>query len=191
MGERHRKQRTWEDAYMGLPIKKKDSIQTERLELKPYSQQDSEKLVGLITNYEISRTFMVPDFETTDQASAFVNKLISFSWVEDTQHLEYGIYLDDNLIGFINDCGIQDNEIEIGYVIHPAYQGQGYATEAVKVIIEELREMGFQKITAGFFVENTASRRVMEKCGMKQSDFTDEEEYRGILHKCQYFEICF
>lgn len=176
---------------MGLPIKKKESIQTERLELKPYSQQDSEKLVGLITNYEISRTFMVPDFETTDQASAFVNKLISFSWVEDTQHLEYGIYLDDNLIGFINDCGIQDNEIEIGYVIHPAYQGQGYATEAVKVIIEELREMGFQKITAGFFVENTASRRVMEKCGMKQSDFTDEEEYRGILHKCQYFEICF
>lgn len=96
-----------------------------------------------------------------------------------------------SVIGFINDCGIQDNEIEIGYVIHPAYQGQGYATEAVKVIIEELREMGFQKITAGFFVENTASRRVMEKCGMKQSDFTDEEEYRGILHKCQYFEICF
>lgn len=176
---------------MGLPIKKKASIQTERLKLKPYSQQDSEQLVGLITNREISRTFMVPDFETADQASALVKRLISFSRLEDTQHLEYGIYLDDNLIGFINDCGMEDNEIEIGYVIHPDYQGQGYATEAVKVVIDELREMGFRKITAGFFAENTASRRVMEKCGMKQSDFTDEEEYRGILHKCQYFEICF
>lgn len=176
---------------MGLAIRKKAFIQTERLTLKPYSEQDAEPLVGLITNREISKTFMMPDFETAEPAAALVNKLISFSQVNDTQHLEYGIYLDNHLIGFINDCGIEDNEIEIGYVIHPDHQGRGYATEAVKAVIEELRGMGFRKITAGFFAENTASRRVMEKCGMKQSDYTVEEEYRGTIHKCRFYQICF
>lgn len=176
---------------MKLPIQKTASIQTERLTLKPYSGQDVEPLVNLITNREIAKTFMVPDFETAEQAVALANKLISFSQVDGTQHLEYGIYLDGRLIGFINDCGIEENEIEIGYVIHPDHQGKGYATEAVKAVIGELREMGFRKITAGFFTENTASRRVMEKCGMKPSDFSEDEEYRGVLHKCLYYEIYF
>ena len=51
---------------------------------------------------------------------------------------------------FINDCGIKGEEIEIGYVIHPDHQGHGYATEAVRAIICELREMGFRKVIAGY-----------------------------------------
>ena len=48
--------------------------------------------------------------------------------------------------------------------------------------------MGFRKVKAGYFEENVASRRVMEKCGMKQLSYTDEIEYRGIVHKCFYYE---
>lgn len=48
--------------------------------------------------------------------------------------------------------------------------------------------MGFRKVKAGYFEENEASRRVMEKCGMKQLSYTDEIEYRGITHKCLYYE---
>ncbi|MGM9590932.1 MAG: GNAT family N-acetyltransferase [Faecousia sp.] len=176
---------------MGLTIRKSALIQTERLTLRPYSEQDLEQLTALLTNREITKTFMVPDFVTREQAMKLAKKLISFSRLEDTMHLEYGIYLNHRLIGFVNDCGMEDREIEIGYVIHPDHQGHGYGTEAVKAVIEELREMGFQKVKAGFFMENTASRRVMEKCGMKQIDFYDEQEYQGALHKCLYYEICF
>lgn len=62
---------------------------------------------------------------------------------------------------------------------------------AVLAIVEELREMGFRKVMAGFFEENTASRRVMEKSGMQLNDLVEEEEYRGIIHKCYYCEINF
>ncbi len=31
----------------------------------------------------------------------------------------------------------------------------------------------------------------MEKCGMKQTSVTDEEEYRGKIHLCRYCEIVF
>ncbi|MCI5918955.1 MAG: GNAT family N-acetyltransferase [Roseburia sp.] len=174
-----------------MQIKKKEQIKTERLVIRPYLLQDVDGLVNLLTNSEITKTFMVPEFDSLEQAENLAKKLVSFSQVEDTGHLEYGIYLDGKIIGFINDCGIEEEEIEIGYVIHPDYQGHGYATEAVKAILLELQEMGFQKVTAGYFSENKASYHVMKKCGMTQTEYTDEEEYRGERHLCRYCEIHF
>lgn len=174
---------------MTLPIKKKTIIKTKRLTMKPYTKEDVDGLVELLTNQEITKTFMVPEFESTEQAENLAKKLVAFSQVEDTKHLEYGIYLDGKLIGFVNDCGANEDEIEIGYVIHPDYHGQGYATEAVQAIFGELREMGFHKVIAGFFEENLASCHVMEKCGMRPNGVTEEEEYRGKCHVCHYYEI--
>lgn len=176
---------------MGLPIQKKASIRTERLELKPYSPADRERMIELLTNAEIAKTFMLPDFEKRERSAALAEKIIGFSRIGDTAHLEYGIYLDGRLIGFVNDCGIEGEEIEIGYVVHPDFHGKGYATEAVGAVLQELRGMGFRRVIAGYFVENTASRRVMEKCGMRPSSMTEEIEYRGAVHRCGYCEICF
>lgn len=174
---------------MKLPIKKKKMIITERLTLHPTSEQDIEGLVSLLTNEEITKTFMVPKYETDEEYAALARKLVEFSRIEDTVHLEYGIYLQGKIIGFINDCGIDEDTIEIGYVIHPDYKGNGYATEAVKAVIEDLRDMGFRKVKAGYFEENPASCRVMEKSGMHKTDEEDEEEYRGTVHRCLYCEI--
>ena len=171
-----------------MTLNKKASIQTQRLTLQVISEKDTEQLVQLLTNNEITKTFMVPDFKTTEQVTALAETLISFSQIEDVEHLAYGIYADNRLIGFINDCGMENDTIEIGYVIHSDYQGKGYATEVVHMMIKELLKMGFRKVKAGYFEENMASRRVMEKCGMKQLSYTDEIEYRGIVHKCFYYE---
>ena len=109
---------------MTLKLNKKASIQTQRLTLHVISEKDTEQLVQLLTNNEITKTFMVPDFKTTEQVTALAETFISFSQIEDVEHLAYGIYADDRLIGFINDCGMENDTIEIGYVIHPDYQGR-------------------------------------------------------------------
>lgn len=70
---------------------------------------------------------------------------------------------------------------EIGYMIHPSHAGQGYATEAITAIIEamwtrfpspsnlsEPREEGeteFDYVEGCINVNNTASQRILEKCG--------------------------
>jgi ribosomal-protein-alanine N-acetyltransferase len=58
-------------------------------------------------------------------------------------------------------------EVEVGYVLKPAYWGQGFATEitqaALQVGFEQLR---LERIIAIAQASNAASRRVMEKCGM-------------------------
>lgn len=45
------------------------------------------------------------------------------------------------------------------------------------------------EIRADFFEENQASRRVMEKSGMKQIPYTTHMEYRGKRHHCIYYAV--
>ena len=72
---------------MARPIKKKAMIQTERLTLKPYSAQDADELLDILTMPEVTDTFMVPKMESRRCLEELVQKLISFSQVEDDKHL--------------------------------------------------------------------------------------------------------
>ncbi|MGF1675364.1 MAG: GNAT family N-acetyltransferase [Rivularia sp. (in: cyanobacteria)] len=73
----------------------------------------------------------------------------------------------------IGNCGIRkhnfkSSEAELGYEISPNYWGKGYATEAASTILK----FGFEKlklyrIWSHCIAENTASRKVLEKVGMK------------------------
>jgi RimJ/RimL family protein N-acetyltransferase len=76
---------------------------------------------------------------------------------------------------------------EIGWLLHPDYQGHGYATEAAQVLLKYLfAEHQLHRITSGCDPRNTASIRLMERLGMrceghlKQSKFmkdTWQDEY--------------
>jgi len=167
----------------------KKPIYTKRLVIKQYEDSDFDVLTDICMNKEIQKTFMIPHYETREEYEALANRIISFGRPEDTKHLEYGIYYGDKLIGFLNDCGFNEEEIEIGYVIHPDYKGRGFATEALEAVLKQLEEMGFKKAKAAYFEENIASSRVMEKCGMKLNGMTEEIQYRDVTHKCIYMEI--
>lgn len=167
--------------------KKQDRLHTERLTLRAFEERDRTQMVSILLNEEIKKTYMIPDFDDPKQAETLFEKLMKFSHSDD--HFEYGVYFQDTLIGFVNDCLIQDSMIEIGYVITPDYQGQGFATEAVQGCISELFRMGFTHVRAGFFEENIASCRVMQKCGMHKIDLEEDIEYKGVVHHCLYYEI--
>jgi ribosomal-protein-alanine N-acetyltransferase len=56
---------------------------------------------------------------------------------------------------------------EIGYVLNPAYHGRGYATEAASAVIRYgFETLGLNRIEGRYMVENIASRKVMEHCGL-------------------------
>lgn len=178
-----------ENRAMSRQILKKEHIITDRLTLGPYRKEDRERLTEMLRNPEITATFMVPDYSEEVQFYTLADKLIEFSQIKDTAHLEYGVYLDGYMIGFVNDCGYDDEAIELGYVIDPAFKGRGFATEAVNAVISELHEMGFKKVVASFFEGNIGSRTVMEKCGMHLNGNSDYEEYRGKKYKCYECEM--
>lgn len=70
----------------------------------------------------------------------------------------------------IGTCGFTDispehGSCEIGYVLHPAYWGRGYATEALGAILSFAGELGLHRVEARLLPQNTASIRVVEKNG--------------------------
>ena len=74
---------------------------------------------------------------------------------------------DGNVIGDLCFKGPpQQDEVEIGYGISPAWQGQGYATEAVKAAMDwAFVQTGVTFVTAETEADNGASQRVLEKIG--------------------------
>ena len=167
--------------------KKREKLQTQQLVLKPFEECDRQPMVEILFDKEIKKTYMLPDFTERKQAEPLFERLMASS--KSDERFLYGIYFEGAPVGFVNDCEIKDDAIEIGYVITPAHQGKGFATEAVKACIEELFRMGFAHIRAGFFEGNVASCRVMEKCGMHRIELEEDIEYKGVLHHCLYYEI--
>lgn len=162
-------------------------IRTKRLMIQPYRDSDCAAMVKLLCNEHIKKPFMIPDFTTVQEAEELFYKFKEWSYEE--KRYERGIYLDGELIGFVNDVEAENDWIELGYVIHPKHENRGYATEVLRAVITDLFAKGYREIRAGAFQENTASCRVMEKCGMQRIEKTAEVEYRGILHHCVYYAV--
>ena len=95
------------------------------------------------------------------------------------------------LIGILTCFDEREDSCEIGYGIGSAYWGHGYATEAVGRFLEYLFcERGFRTVCASYFDGNDASRRVMEKCGMTYSRFSEKElTYHGVERDLTYYSI--
>jgi RimJ/RimL family protein N-acetyltransferase len=162
-------------------------LTTKRLIIKSYTDDDEARMVELLTNDKIKEGFMIPDFSSREEAVRMFKKLQKISY--SPEHYEYGIYLQDDLIGFVNDVEIEDGAIEIGYVIHPDYHNQGYATEMLTAVIQDLFQKGYHEVIAAAFESNPASFRVMEKSGMKRIKKTEEIFYHGQNHPCIFYSI--
>ncbi len=73
---------------------------------------------------------------------------------------------------------------EIGYGIQNEFQGQGYATEAVRLALQwAFRHPEVKAVEAETNPGNTASQRVLEKCGFHPMGILGEEGPRFIRYK--------
>ena len=156
------------------------------LVLKQFTEEDAPAAIRILMNEQVKKTYMLPDL-TEESADALFCRLRQLSRQPD--HYIRGIYINDTLVGFLNDTEIVDATIELGWVVHPDYQNRGYATEAVKTAIRELFSMGYREVVAGAFAQNPASIRVMEKSGMHRLEKTEEIDYRGERHHCVFYGI--
>jgi Acetyltransferases, including N-acetylases of ribosomal proteins len=75
---------------------------------------------------------------------------------------------------FIGYCGLNvdgngsSDEPELAYELLRAAHGCGYATEAGRAVVTWADEAGYQRLWAGVWDWNVASRRVLEKLGFRE-----------------------
>jgi len=94
-------------------------------------------------------------------------------------HLCLAIVLKDGG-GFIGWCGLDHRDRSrphpvLFYLLNAGYRGKGLATEAAAAVLGyAFRELGLAQVDAGAAFDNSGSRRVMEKVGMRYVGLNDE-----------------
>lgn len=142
-------------------------IETERLIITDLCA-DMAQVICDNSQDEDNRRF-VPDevFETAEEAGEAVAYLMSQYETEDGPLLYPVLKKTGENIGYVQLCPVEEGW-EIGYHIAKRYTGNGYAAEAVAAFLPVMaKKKGLSQIYGICLRENTASERVMEKCGFK------------------------
>ncbi|HET9408377.1 MAG TPA: GNAT family protein [Candidatus Sulfotelmatobacter sp.] len=144
------------------------TLETERLRLRPYREDDVFELLPLIGAREVAATTLrIPHPYTEQDARDF----IASTQAADAHDVRRAITLrnDGRLIGGIGlHLHPTHHHAELGYWLGIPYWGHGYATEAAG----EMLRFGFEnvrlnRIFASHFSNNPASRNVLRKLGMR------------------------
>ena len=145
------------------------NIKTSRLTIKTFSL-DMAQSVYENSQDDDTRRF-VPDevYESAEEAREAIEFLISRYDSTDGPFVYPIIINDSKNIGYIQLCQIDDGSWEIGYHIAKQFTGHGYATEAVKAFLPAMaKKLNIKEVYGICLAENTASVRVLEKCGFVQ-----------------------
>ncbi len=111
-----------------------------------------------------------------------VDRAFPKQWIEknnSSAERVYGIFSDNVIIGNIGIHMNDQNELEIGYWVNPAFTGKGIASLAVKELINSVRSVYPQySIFAECLPDNGGSLRVLEKTGFVVSNKPGKRENR-------------
>jgi RimJ/RimL family protein N-acetyltransferase len=153
-------------------------MQTERLELSPWGEDDIEGLRALATDPEVVRYISNGVPWPEERVREFFER-------QRRLYAERGYCMwrlsagGGEAIGF---CGIQPlaetGEIEIGWWLAKEYWGRGLATEAARCALSDAFErVGLHRVVAIAMEANRASTRIMEKLGMR---YEKRMQHRGV-----------
>jgi len=154
-------------------------IETSRLVITDF-RSDMAKAVHLGSLDEDTQRFL-PDevFETETIAADVIADLMEcYSGTEGP--FVHPIMADGMYAGYVQLVPIE-NGWEIGYHIVKDMTGRGYATEAVQAFLPVMMaRLGLTQVAGICDAENTASIRVLEKCGFARV-FEGEAVYHGEM----------
>lgn len=151
-------------------IKNLRYIESERLYLRRLDRRDSEDMYEYAKLPEVTKYLLWSPHPSLNYTRDYINSVQRF--YRNGEYFDYAVILQSER-KMIGTCGFtkidkNNNSAEAGYVINPAYHGKGYATEALLALMRfGINDMGINRIEARYMVGNDASRRVMERCGMK------------------------
>jgi len=124
--------------------------------------------------------------ENNEDLQAAYKEMLEGSLTYPDQREWYALWIvelkDGTVVGDLCFKGLINGVAEIGYGISEKHQNRGYATEAVEAVVKwALKQSGVTRIEAETEPDNTASRRVLEKCGFIPTGTIGEEGPRFTL----------
>ena len=142
-------------------------IETERMILRPWQEQDAEDLYTYASDPEVGPPAGWPPHTSVENSREIIKNVLS-------KPETYAVCLKDGTpIGSIGlhlngstDMTDRDDECELGYWIGKLYWGQGLIPEASRALLRyAFEELGMRAVWCGYYDGNEKSRKVQTKLG--------------------------
>ena len=143
-------------------------METERLILRPWREDDAENLFAFAKNPAVGPIAGWPPHTSVENSREIIRNILA---VNET----YAVCLktDNKAIGSIglmigrqSNLDLPETEGEIGYWIGVPFWGMGLIPEATKELIRHaFVDLNLETLWCGYFEGNAKSKRVQEKCG--------------------------
>ena len=148
-------------------------LQTQRLVLRRFTEDDSANLVELDGDPEVMRFINggrpTPRTEIESEVlPAFLDYYERYRGYGFWAAIEKSTGLFVGWFHFRPAERSPPGEVELGYRLRRSAWGKGYATEGSRALVDKgFAELGVERVVASTMVVNVASRRVMEKAGLR------------------------
>jgi ribosomal-protein-alanine N-acetyltransferase len=164
-------------------------LETNRLILRPLTTVDAEVAFVWCGDLKVNRYMPYPlytDVENVRKWLATVeqnNNSFEFGFV----NKEIGVLIGSGGIGPNED----NTQWEVGYNLRADYWNKGYATEAAKCMIEFAnREFNIHNFGANHAIDNPASGKVLEHCGMHFDHYGEYTRFDGSeTFKAKFYKM--
>lgn len=150
-------------------------ITTKRLLLRPFLESDGEALFQYLSLEEVVKYEPYPVYSLVDAMQEAKERSTNPAFLavclQSTNQLIGNIY-------FALDGPKHLKTYTLGYVFHPAFHNQGYATEAAQAVLEYgFQTLGLHRIVAYCHQENVRSWKLLERLNMRREAAMKENIY--------------
>ena len=163
------------------------SLETQRLLLRSVNQNDLSDIHETVSDPEVA---VSTGFHVSENLEASVKRMLEY--MDDNETLALVLKENNKMVGTVSlqkrDWTMYpiDRKLkgrELGFDLNRNYWGRGLMPEAVRAVVSYcFSELQYDFLTAGYFLGNHKSERVIEKCGF-QFLFEAEHENPGIWKK--------
>jgi RimJ/RimL family protein N-acetyltransferase len=156
-------------------------LRTERLELRPFLDDDLDALFAMQSDEAMTR-YLYWGPRSRDEVREQLERIRGMTAIDeegDAIRLAAVLSGPATVIGDISlrRTSREHAQGELGYVLHPAHHGRGYATEGCEALLRlGFEVLGLHRIIASADARNQASVRVMERLGMRREAHLRENE---------------
>ncbi len=165
-------------------------IETDRLVLRRFVEGDIKQVYfNFGGDPLVNRYISFSPCSTITGARAFILDHLKIYDIN-ADFYSWAITLEGQIIGYISlfDVDVDSESAELGYSIGSRWWGQGYATEAAEAVLDfAFLTVRMHRVQATYHPDNIASKRVLEKVGMR---------FEGIQREAQrnsdgtYSDLC-
>ena len=172
----------WGSCYDRLVVTPAYPILTERLELRPYREDDLDAFFAIQSREDVTR-YLYWDPQTREGArEALAARMTRTRLDVEGDGLALAAVLRESgaLIGGFSLVwrSSEHRQGEIGFELHPDHHGRGYGTEGAPEMLRiGFEALGLHRIIGRADARNTGSARLMERLGMRREAHLVENEF--------------